>query len=461
MSAVYDLTGEGRVAVRASYGRYTGGSSGASANPGQNAADVNPNAIITRTYSNWDGRIPYVPIAANLTSTSGGGANRSIDQDIKGPYVDEYTAGLDLGLSRLVTVQFNYVRKIDGNGFYSTNLALPYDAYTVSRTGVDPGPDNTAGTTDDQTLTVFSVPNTYPTFGQNIERVVQADGDNRYHAMGATLNKQFANNYSFLIGFDADYRDLRDTAARNPNEALYGPGTATGNNYGVQNFQLGQPSWNYAFRMSGTYMLPCGLLVLVVLHVAERRLFLPRSADPRRQQHAAGDPHQSAGRPLLVDEDLGQPHHQEVQDVGEPVDPIGPRRSWDRSRHPVRASKCRRPAGRFRTYRHAGKSCNQSARCKSTICGVRLACKSSATAIGRPGFSLRMRLSNSPSPSSLSSVTMAPCRSSKAASQPLSTASRMALVIFSKASRCTGPLGEALPATGVATEAPRFSAMSR
>jgi hypothetical protein len=258
VSAVYDLTGEGRVAVRASYGRYTGGTSGAAANPGQNAADVNPNAIITRTYSNWNGTIPYVPVPANLTSTTGGGANRSIDQNLKGPFVDEYTAGLDLGLSRLVTVQFNYVRKIDGNAFYSKNLALPYDAYTVSRTGVDPGRDNVVGTADDQTLTVFSVPSTYPTFGQNIERVVQTTGNNRYHAMGATLNKQFANNYSFLVGFDADYRDLRDSEPRNPNEALYGPGTATGNNYGVANFQFARPSWNYAFRMSGTYMLPWG-----------------------------------------------------------------------------------------------------------------------------------------------------------------------------------------------------------
>ena len=74
-----------------------------------------------------------MPIPANLTSTSGGGANRSIDPNLKGPFVDEYTAGLDLGLSRVVTVQFNYVRKIDGNGFYSTNLALPYDAYTVTQ----------------------------------------------------------------------------------------------------------------------------------------------------------------------------------------------------------------------------------------------------------------------------------------------------------------------------------------
>ena len=255
ISAVYDITGQGRIAVRGSYGRYVGGSSGASANPGPGASDVNPNAIITRTYSNWDGSIPYVPVAANLTSTSGGGTNRTIDPDLKGPYVDEYTAGLDIGLNRTMTVQFNYVRKIDGNGNTSINLALPYEAYTVRNTGVDIGPDNVSGTSDDQVLTVFSVPRTYPTFGQNIERIVQATGNNRYHAMGVTFNKQYSNNWSFLASFDTDYRDLRDNAPRNPNEELYGPGTNTGNNYGVQNFQFARPSWNYAVRFSGSYLM--------------------------------------------------------------------------------------------------------------------------------------------------------------------------------------------------------------
>ncbi|MBY0493230.1 MAG: carboxypeptidase regulatory-like domain-containing protein [Cyanobacteria bacterium] len=255
VSAVYDLTGQGRIAVRGSYGRYVGGSSGASANPGPGAADVNPNAIITRTYSNWDGSIPYVPGATTPTSTSGGGLNRTIDPNLKGPYVDEYTAGVDVGLNRTMTLQFNYVRKIDGNGNKSINLALPYDAYTVTTTGVDAGPDNLAGTADDQTLTVYSVPRTYPTFGQNIERIVQAEGNNRYHAMGVTFNKQYSNNWSFLFSFDTDYRDLRNNAPRNPNEALYGPGTTTGNNYGVQNFQFAKPSWNYAVRFSGSYLM--------------------------------------------------------------------------------------------------------------------------------------------------------------------------------------------------------------
>ena len=257
VSAVYDLTGQGRVAVRASYGRYVGGSSGASANPGPGASNVNPNAIITRTYTRWDGSIPYVPVPANLTSTSGGGTSRTIDPNLKGPFVDEYTAGLDLGLSRVLTVQFNYVRKTDGNSNKTLNLALPYEAYTVTRTGIDPGPDNRTGTADDKTLTIYSVPNTYPTFGRSIEHTVQAEGNNRYHALGVTLNKQYADNYSFLVSFNADYRDLRDNAPRNPNEALHGPqsgGTGTGS------YQFALPSWNYVLRVSGSYQLPWGLL---------------------------------------------------------------------------------------------------------------------------------------------------------------------------------------------------------
>jgi len=258
VSAVYDLTGEGRVALRGSYGRYVGGSSGASANPGPGADDVNPNAIITKTYSSWDGSIPYVPVAANLTSTSGGGVNRSIDANLQGPYVDEYTAGVDVGLSRVVTMQFNYVKKIDGQGNQRLNIALPFDAYTVVTNGIDPGRDNVAGTADDKPIVIYSVPRSFATFGQSIERIVQltdADSRNRYDAFGVTLNKQFSANWSFLASLNSDRRDLRDTAPRSPNETIYGSGdsgTATGGSNGNP-FRHRLPEWNHAVRLSGTY----------------------------------------------------------------------------------------------------------------------------------------------------------------------------------------------------------------
>lgn len=266
ISAIYDLTGEGRIALRASYGRYVGGSSGASANPGPGAADINPNAIVTRTYSNWDGRIPYVPVAANLTSISGGGTNRTLDRDLRGPFVDEFTAGLDVGLSRVLTMQFNYVRKHDGQGNKRLNLALPYEAYTVQSTGIDPGRDNVVGTADDQVLTLFSVPRSYPTFGQVIDRVVQQSGDegkNTYDAYSVTMNKQFSSGWSFLASFDASYRDVKDIAPRNPNEALYGPGnfdSVTPGTGTTNQYRRRTDEWHYSVRFSGTYRLPWGLL---------------------------------------------------------------------------------------------------------------------------------------------------------------------------------------------------------
>jgi Carboxypeptidase regulatory-like domain/TonB dependent receptor len=265
LAAVYDITGEGRFAVRASYGRYVGGSSGASANPGPGADDVNPNAIITRTYSSWDGTIPYVPVAANLTSTTGGGVNRTIDPNLKGPFVDEYTAGVDVGLNRVLTVQFNYVKKFDGQGNKRLNLALPYEAYTVVTNGIDPGRDNVTGTSDDKPIVIYSVPRTFSTFGQSIERIIQLsspESRNTYDAFGVTLNKQYSDNWSFLASFNSDRRDLRDIGARSPNETLYGPGdsgTATGGS-NTNQFRHRVPEWNYAIRLSGSYQMRWGFM---------------------------------------------------------------------------------------------------------------------------------------------------------------------------------------------------------
>lgn len=261
VSAVYDITGEGRFALRASYGRYVGGSSGVLGNPGPAANNVNPNAIITRTYSNWDGSIPYVPVPENLTSTSGGGTDRAIDPNMKGPFVDEYTAGIDLGLSRTTTVQFNYVRKYDGRGNKRINLAQPYEAFTNVASGIDPGPDNRVGTADDRTLIIYSVPRDLA--GQTIERIVQMtdeESKNRYDAFGVTFNKQFSNNWSFLTSFDASYSKPREIGPRNPNEELYGPSDFGDVRSGQGGYRRRLPEWSYAMRFSGTYQLPWGLL---------------------------------------------------------------------------------------------------------------------------------------------------------------------------------------------------------
>jgi hypothetical protein len=258
VSAVYDVTGEGRIALKASYGRYVGGTSGANPNPGPGAADVNPAATVTRTYGNWDGTIPYVPVAADLSRISGGSSNITIADGLRGPYVDEYTAGVDLGLSRLTTMSFNYVRQRDGNGNKTLNLALPYDAFTVLTTGVDPGPDNVKGTADDGVVQVYSVPRSYPTFGQVIQQIVQEqpnEGRSLYNSFNITFNKQNANGWSLLTAFSADHRDVKDQFPIDPNEANYGPASGTS----TITYEHTLPEWDYALKVSGTYQLPWGL----------------------------------------------------------------------------------------------------------------------------------------------------------------------------------------------------------
>jgi len=109
------------------------------------------------------------------------------------------------------------------------------------------------------------VPRTFSGFGQINERVVQAgdnDARNAYSAYGITINKQQANGWSFLTSFNADYRDLRNFAPRDPNEALYGPASNTATNGGATTgnpYQSLRSEWNYSFRMSGTYALPWGI----------------------------------------------------------------------------------------------------------------------------------------------------------------------------------------------------------
>ncbi|MEO7158272.1 MAG: TonB-dependent receptor, partial [Vicinamibacterales bacterium] len=72
-SMAYNVFGDGRLVMKASYGRYAGNGAGLNPSPGPSATNANPATAIVRTYNNWDGVFPYVPVASSLASTTGGG----------------------------------------------------------------------------------------------------------------------------------------------------------------------------------------------------------------------------------------------------------------------------------------------------------------------------------------------------------------------------------------------------
>jgi len=246
---VYDVTGTGRIALKASYGKYAANGSGVNAAAGPVANSVNPAATLVSTYTRWDGSIPYTPIAANLTSVTGQSRDSRLDPNLKGEYLIEYTGGVDLGLGRDMSVRFNVVRKGDYRGSKELNVALPFEAFTDMVTGVDPGRDNVAGTADDGTVQVWSVPRSYPRFGQVqslFTNAADGEGDDRCTAFETTFSKSHTNGWSVLASYQIDKRDVKNIAPRNPNEAAY-------------HWEL--PETYQGVRLSGTVNLPWKVLV--------------------------------------------------------------------------------------------------------------------------------------------------------------------------------------------------------
>ncbi|MEZ5289445.1 MAG: carboxypeptidase regulatory-like domain-containing protein [Vicinamibacterales bacterium] len=264
VSAVYDVTGEGRIALKASYGRYSASGSGVTAATGPVAANVNPAATLVSTYNRWDGTIPYVPVPANLASVTGQSRNSAIDPGLKGEYMDEVTAGLDLGLSRNTTLRFNFVGKKDYRGWKELNVAQPFEAFTDRATGIDPGRDNVVGTADDRPIEIWSVPRSYPGFGQVQSLFVNTEGDegnDTYRAFETTFSKVHTNGWSLLASYVVDRRNVKNITPRTPNEALYGIFANTLGTTAGQPASRELPETHQGVRLSGSVDLPWGLLV--------------------------------------------------------------------------------------------------------------------------------------------------------------------------------------------------------
>jgi len=166
LSFAYDVTGNGRLAIKASYGRYVGITSSPNSQPGPGANSTGIDPISTRscTYNNWDGSIPFNPKPdfgpdglmgtaddVNLSKACPGSGSNGIhtfDSGLKPSYLDEYAAGVEMGLRRDVSVRVNFQRKFDyANTTKAINPLTPYSAYTAVACVTDPGPGGTLNPT--------------------------------------------------------------------------------------------------------------------------------------------------------------------------------------------------------------------------------------------------------------------------------------------------------------------------
>jgi len=211
LGATYDVTGDGKTAFKVSFSRYY------IANILQWFVTVNPNSFISYRYRLNPNGTPKGSLY-NFSAT----AEASMDPDLKSPYIDEFTIGLEREIIRDLRIGARYIHKWDRNLLEGVDLnALDLDAlmsgadiYSVWTNFVPIQViDNKSEGYQGETVTFWKKVDTSKSSKAYYTNPPGADRD--YDGVEVTIDKRFSNNWQFnasyvwqksrgLIGTDFD-----------------------------------------------------------------------------------------------------------------------------------------------------------------------------------------------------------------------------------------------------------------
>jgi hypothetical protein len=250
----YDLAGDGKTVVKASYGLFWH-------NPGPNvSADANPNQnnkSVTYTWNdrNGDRRYQAGEESANPTATTLAGTIQ-LDPDISQPYSHDVTLYVERQIAPSLGARVGFVYKTEDDLISQYNPGRPIEAYTLPFNFRDNGPDGIANTTDDQILTLFAVPNSSDvnTRFPLTNVTMNTPRFSRYKTVEASMSKRLSNRWSMNAGGSHTWaRDFPGTPV-NPNNY---PNTPNGT--------FDEPTSRWDFKVSGTFEAPYGIRVSPLL----------------------------------------------------------------------------------------------------------------------------------------------------------------------------------------------------
>jgi hypothetical protein len=237
IGASYDVFGNGRTAVKASFSRY------ALEEGSRFPETLNPNAL-SGDFRNWsDGNKDGVPQANELTAPTsffGGASGITLDSNISRQYSDEITAGIQHQLGRDLGLTATYYHRRNSNLFAQLNQAIPASAYSAVQ---EPLPSGGA-------VTAY---NLAPQFVGQVQRVITNESSfwEKYNGLELTLKKRMADRWQMMMGYTyssatSNYVEAPFSFidANDPNNTLFINGRVTG--YDTPNI----------FKLSGTYVLP-------------------------------------------------------------------------------------------------------------------------------------------------------------------------------------------------------------
>ena len=244
-SGIFDLTGKGRTALKASAARYY--ETIGTGTPG----GLSPNGTISQTFTWLDrngdllfqdgeqGTLLNTTVPATLETLQ-----LTRDPNLKRPYRNEFTIGIDHELIPNLRLSTTWIRVQERNNITNVELNVPFEAYTPVQV-IDQGRDGLTGTADDRPLTVYNenLPlQTHVTQQRNDNRVAQLS-----NVFEVTATKRYSNRWTLLAGYTWSKVEVDLTSLVNPNAALV---NAAGRSGGRE----------HMFKMTGSYELPWGVM---------------------------------------------------------------------------------------------------------------------------------------------------------------------------------------------------------
>jgi hypothetical protein len=247
LGASYDLTGNGRTAIKATASRYA-------LQVGiDRVTNVNPLTVGSRDCPWSDLNSNRKFDAGEITGTCpafGGGSVTNYAPGVSWPYSDEITGGIETQLPGAIRVGAMFYYRTNRDQFGQHNVAVPTTSYTKYTINVPNGPGGTVASPKPTTATVYNLDPALASAASNV-RDNESYLDTEYKGIEFTASKRFSQKWQMQTGFTigkntggvANGADLND-----PNATLYPQGV------------IGNDS-ETAFRLSGSYILPGDITV--------------------------------------------------------------------------------------------------------------------------------------------------------------------------------------------------------